>query len=61
MNVSVVLFKKEGTYYSETKKKDVPFTNFFLRVNTGPLVLSNWNVRLILHTMDLRMTAIQPL
>lgn len=38
MNVSVVLFKKEGTYYSETKKKDVPFTNFFLRVNTGPLV-----------------------
>lgn len=38
MNVAVVLFKKEGTYFSETKKKDIPFTNFYLRVNTGPLV-----------------------
>ena len=38
MNVSVVLFKKEGTYFSKTKNKDVPYTNFFLRVNAGSLI-----------------------
>ena len=38
MNVTVVLFKKEGTYFSKSKNKDVPYTNFFLRVNAGPLI-----------------------
>ena len=31
--VEVKLYKKEVTYYSEDKQKDVPFTNFYLSIN----------------------------
>ena len=33
MNVEVKVYKRETSYYSETKKKDVPVTNFFIGLN----------------------------
>ena len=38
MIVSVVLFKREGTYFSTQKNKDIPFTDFYIRVNANPLI-----------------------
>ena len=31
--MTVKLMKKEGTYFSQTKNKDVPFTNFYIQCN----------------------------
>lgn len=31
--VEIKLYKKEGTYFSQDKQKDVPFTNFYLSIN----------------------------
>ena len=33
MEVKLELYKHEGTYFSESKNKDVPYTNFFLSIN----------------------------
>ena len=30
--VEIKLYKKEGTYFSKEKNKDVPFTNYYLKV-----------------------------
>ena len=33
MEIAIKLYKREGTYYSAEKKKDVPYTNFYLSLN----------------------------
>lgn len=33
MAVEIKLYKKEGTYFSQDKQKDVPYTNFYLSIN----------------------------
>ena len=33
MEVNVKLYKKEGTYFSKSKNKDVPYINFYLSIN----------------------------
>ena len=37
MTVEIKVFKRKGKYYSEAKKKDVYFTDFFIELN-GELI-----------------------
>lgn len=37
MTVEIKVFKRKGKYYSENKKKDVYFTDFFIELN-GELI-----------------------
>ena len=32
-NNQVLLFKQSGTYFSKEKNRDIPYCNFFLRIN----------------------------
>ena len=31
--MEIKLMKREGTYFSKTKNKDVPYTNFYIKCN----------------------------